>query len=163
MNILNKLLQFVAFGFGSGYSPKAPGTMGTVVGVLLFYFCMLHWPVWLYLSVLALASVLGVWLCGQVSSDLGVHDHPGIVWDEMVGIGWVFLLMVLGVVPEHWIWVLLAFGLFRLFDIWKPWPIRWLDKRVSGGFGIMLDDWVAAFYAALILMSLVSLTRTHVS
>ena len=89
---------------------------------------------------------MGVWLCGKASSDLGVHDHPGIVWDEFAGM---FVTMI--AVPVTWISVLAGFLLFRLFDIWKPWPIGLLDKRVSGGLGIMLDDILAGVFAAVVL------------
>jgi len=89
----------------------------------------------------------GVWLCGESARRIGVHDHPGIVWDEIAG-----MYLVLLVTPAGAGWWLLAFAMFRLFDIWKPWPIRDLDHRLAGGAGIMLDDIAAAFYAALVLV-----------
>ena len=88
----------------------------------------------------------GIWICGESARRIGTHDHPGIVWDEIAG-----MYVVLLVVPPQISLYALAFLLFRLFDIWKPWPIRDLDHRLSGGLGIMLDDLVAALYAALIL------------
>ncbi len=136
---------FLAFGFGSGLSPFAPGTMGTLVAVpFLFALKSLGNPgFWV---VLVLLFGLGVWLCERVSHRLGVHDHGGVVWDEMVGY-W----LAAAFVPLQWPWLLAAFVLFRFFDIVKPWPIRQLDKKVSGGFGIMIDDIVAALFTIIIL------------
>ena len=139
---------FLAFGFGSGLSPFAPGTMGTLVAIpFIFALRALGDPgFWI---VLVLLFLLGVQLCGSVSRKLGVHDHGGIVWDEMVGY-WLSAAFV----PLQWHWLLAAFLLFRFFDILKPWPIRQLDKKVSGGFGIMIDDVVAALFTVLILAAL---------
>lgn len=136
---------FLAFGFGSGLSPVAPGTMGTLAAVpFIFALKALGGPgFWV---ALVLLFILGVQLCGSVSRKLGVHDHGGIVWDEMVGY-WLSAAFV----PLQWQWLLAAFLLFRLFDILKPWPIRQLDKKVSGGFGIMIDDVVAAIFTLLVL------------
>lgn len=135
----------LAFGFGSGLSPKAPGTVGTVVAVPLYLgLAQLSLP--LYAAVLVASFLLGIYLCGRTASDLGVHDHPGIVWDEFVGF-WIAMLLA----PPGWVWLLAGFLLFRLFDIWKPWPIRWLDRRVEGGLGIMIDDVLAGVYACVIL------------
>jgi len=141
---------FLAFGFGSGLSPFAPGTMGTLVAVpFIFALKALGNPgFWIALLLLFL---LGVYLCGSVSRKLGVHDHGGIVWDEMVGY-WLSAAFV----PLQWPWLLAAFLLFRFFDILKPWPIRQLDKKVSGGFGIMIDDVVAALFTVLVLAALQS-------
>jgi len=136
---------FLAFGFGSGLSPFAPGTMGTLVAVP-FLFALKGLGNTGFWIVLALLFGLGVLLCGQVSRKLGVHDHGGIVWDEMVGY-WLSAAFV----PLQWPWLLAAFLLFRFFDILKPWPIRQLDKKVSGGFGIMIDDIVAALFTVIIL------------
>jgi phosphatidylglycerophosphatase A len=136
---------FLAFGFGSGLSPFAPGTMGTLVAVpFIFALKALGAPgFWLALVLLFL---LGVYLCERVSQELGVHDHGGIVWDEMVGY-WLSAAFV----PLQWYWLLGAFLLFRFFDILKPWPIRQVDRKVSGGFGIMIDDVVAALFTVLVL------------
>ena len=136
---------FLAFGFGSGLSPIAPGTMGTLVAVpFIFVLKSLGGPgFWV---AVVLAFLLGVQLCGSVSRKLGVHDHGGIVWDEMVGY-WISAAFI----PLQWPWLLAAFLLFRLFDILKPWPIRQLDRKVSGGFGIMIDDVVAAIFTVLVL------------
>ena len=140
--------NFAAFGFGSGCSPKAPGTAGTVVAVLL-YLPLQFLPVYLYVLMLLLTFVLGVWLCGRASEALGVHDHGGIVWDEFVGY-WITMFMA----PPGWLWIILGFVLFRLFDIWKPQPIRYVDRHMHGGMGIMIDDVLAGIYALLVLQGI---------
>lgn len=138
-------VQLLAFGFGSGLAPKAPGTFGTLVAVPL-YLLLMPLPVLWYGVLVLLAFAVGVYLCDRTAKALGVHDHPGIVWDEIVG-----YLITMAAAPAGWMWVLLGFALFRLFDIWKPWPIRWVDRRVGGGFGIMLDDVLAGVYGAILL------------
>lgn len=142
---LRNPVHLLAFGFGSGCAPKAPGTFGTVMA-LPFYLLLSTLPIAAYVLVLVLALVAGIWICGRTAHVLGVHDHGGIVWDEFVGL-WIALCAV----PLSWQAVLCGFVLFRLFDIWKPWPIGWLDRQVSGGFGIMLDDVVAGLYAAILM------------
>lgn len=140
-------IHLLAFGFGSGASPKAPGTVGTVVAVLLYLpLSLLSWP--LYLLVLVAATLLGVWLCEVTARDLGVHDHGGIVWDEFVGY-WITMFLA----PAGWFWIVLGFALFRLLDILKPWPIKWADARITGGLGIMLDDVLAGIMAALCIQA----------
>jgi len=140
----------LAFGFGSGLSPFAPGTMGTVVAIpFVFALKSLGTPgFWIALLLLFL---LGIQICGHVSRKLGMHDHGGIVWDEMVGY-W----LAIAFVPLQWHWLLAAFVLFRFFDIYKPWPIRQLDQKVSGGFGIMIDDILAALFTIIVLAVLQS-------
>lgn len=135
----------LAFGFGAGLSPFAPGTMGTLVAIP-FVFGLKSLAPAVFWPVLLALFLLGVGICGMVSRRLGVHDHGGIVWDEMVGY-WISVAFV----PLEWGWLLAAFLLFRLFDIVKPWPIRQLDQKVSGGFGIMLDDAVAALFTVAVL------------
>ncbi len=144
-------VHFLAFGFGSGLAPKAPGTFGTLAAIPL-YLLMTLLPLSGYLLVLLVSAVLGIYLCGRTARDMGVHDHPGIVWDEFVGF-WITMLFV----PVQWYWILAGFALFRLFDIWKPWPIRVVDQKVEGGFGIMLDDVLAGVYALLVLQLLLYL------
>lgn len=144
-------MHLLAFGFGSGCAPKAPGTFGTLMA-LPFYLLLSTLPVAAYVGVLVLAFVAGIWICERTSRALGVHDHGGIVWDEFVG-----LWLTLCAVPLSWQAVLAGFVLFRVFDIWKPWPIGWLDRKVSGGFGIMLDDVVAGLYAAILMQMAVYL------
>ncbi|MDG6772792.1 phosphatidylglycerophosphatase A [Thiomicrorhabdus sp. ZW0627] len=140
--LIQSPVLLLGFGFGSGLASKGPGTVGTLLGLLLFLPVLL-WSETLAWVILALATVTGSWICGRSSEMLGVHDHGGIVWDEFVGI-WLVLLCL----PEQtgWYW-LFAFIAFRIFDIAKPWPISWADKSVSGGFGIMLDDVLAALVA----------------
>lgn len=106
-------------------------------------------PFWPALAVVVAAFFLGIYLCDVTSRALGVHDHGGIVWDEFVSL-WLVLLFL----PFHWAWWLAAFVVFRFFDILKPWPIRWLDRRVHGGFGVMIDDVLAAVYALAVLLPL---------
>ena len=142
---------FLAFGLGSGLSPKAPGTLGTVAGMLLA-FPLTGLPVWAGLLFVTAAFLAGIPICDRASKRLGVHDHGGIGWDEFVGI-WLVLVLVpfVGDGAPTYAWWLAAFVAFRLFDIVKPWPIGWLDRRVHGGFGIMLDDLIAAVYAVAVL------------
>lgn len=142
---------FIAFGFGSGLMPVAPGTWGTLAALPL-YLLMMHTSPMVYALMTLLAFAFGVWVCGKVAHELGVHDYGGIVWDEIVG-----YLLTMFLAPPGLVWMLLGFGLFRLFDIWKPQPIRWIDKRVQGGLGIMLDDVVAAIPACAILQLIVYL------
>ena len=149
--ILANPIHLLAFGFGAGLSPKAPGTMGTVVAVLI-YLVLPSMPPTIYVGLILLSFVFGIWICGKTAEDLGVHDHGGIVWDEFVGY-WVTMFMA----PSGLFWVLLGFVLFRLLDIFKPWPIKWADKELAGGLGIMLDDVLAGIMAALCMHAVVVL------
>ena len=137
--------QFLAFGFGSGLSPKAPGTAGTVAAIPLFWL-LSHLNLGAYTLAIVVTFVIGVWICGEASKQLGVHDHGGIVWDEFVGF-WITMWAVPASLP----WMVAGFVLFRLFDIAKPWPIGPLDKKVDGGLGIMIDDVVAGIMACACL------------
>lgn len=138
-------VQFLAFGFGSGLAPKAPGTVGTLAAVPLYWLVSdLSLP--LYTGFILLTAALGIWICDQASRQLQVHDHPGIVWDEFVGY-WITLWAL----PADWTWMVAGFLVFRVFDIAKPWPIGMLDKRVGGGFGIMVDDIIAGIMACATL------------
>ena len=143
LQVLKNPVHLLALGFGAGCAPKLPGTAGTLVGVLL-YLLLQHLSVRYYVGLLIILFVLGIWICGRTVRDLGVHDHPAIVYDEIVG-----YLVTMILAPPGWFWIVSGFLLFRLFDIWKPWPIRWLDRRVKGGFGVMLDDVVAGLFAFL--------------
>ena len=140
--------HWIAFGLGSGLSPWAPGTAGTLAAIPL-YLAMAGLALPWYLGLVALATLVGVWACGAAARDLGRGDPGAIVWDEVVG-----YLVTMTAAPPGWIWVLLGFALFRLFDIWKPWPIRVLDARVHGGLGIMLDDLVAGALAWAVLQGI---------
>ncbi|MCC6202368.1 MAG: phosphatidylglycerophosphatase A [Gammaproteobacteria bacterium] len=140
-DLLGQPGHWPALGFGAGLAPRAPGTAGTLVGVALMYALRdIPWPG--YLALVVLGFAFGVWFCARTARALGVHDHPAIVWDEVIGY---LVTMALGPATGAWPWV--GFVLFRLFDIVKPWPISWLDRRVGGGFGIMVDDLLAAVYA----------------
>jgi len=152
--LLKNPVHLLSFGFGTGYAPKMPGTVGTIVGVL-FYLPIQSLDLLYYLLVVALLFVLGIWLCGKTTSELGVHDHSAIVWDEIVG-----YLLTMAAAPRGWVWILAGFILFRLFDIWKPWPIRRLDREVNGGFGIMIDDILAAIYGLIVLQFIAYLVIT---
>ncbi len=145
-------IHFAAFGFGAGAIKVAPGTCGTLVAIPLYI--LLHdLPLLMYISITAALFLLGVWLCQITTRDLGVHDHEGIVWDEIVG----YLITMTAAPLESavgWLWIVVGFVLFRLFDIWKPWPINLLDRHVKGGFGVMIDDVGAAIYAWLVMQGI---------
>lgn len=140
--------HFIAFGFGSGLAPKAPGTFGTLAAIPI-YLLLAQLPYAAYLGALLLSVVVGVWACGVSARKLGVHDHNGIVWDEVAG-----FLLTMAVAAPTLANIVAGFLLFRLFDILKPWPIRWLDRQVHGGVGIMADDLLAAVFAGLWLVLL---------
>ncbi len=144
-------VHWLAFGGGAGLAPFAPGTFGTLVGIP-FVLLMGGLSLPLYLLLTAVLFAVGVWLCDRSAAELGVHDHPGIVWDEIVG-----YLVTMAAVPLQWQWLLIGFVLFRLFDIVKPWPIRWLDRRIGGGFGIMVDDLLAGLFALLVVQLLLQI------
>lgn len=137
--------HLLALGFGSGLAPRAPGTFGTLAAIPVYLLCA-QLPLMFYLLVVVAAFVLGVYVCGRTARALGVHDHPGIVWDEVVG-----YLLTMAWAPSGWLWLVIGFVLFRIFDILKPWPIRVLDRSVHGGFGIMIDDALAGLGAALVV------------
>jgi len=137
--------HFFGLGLGSGLTGFAPGTFGTLAAI----------PLWLLMAeqllliqcvIIIVASVIGIYFCGKTASDLGSHDHGAIVWDEFVGF-WITMLFA----PAGWLWLVIGFILFRLFDILKPWPISYLDKYVHGGLGIMIDDIVAGVLAGAVL------------
>lgn len=139
--------HFLSLGFGSGLSPWMPGTAGSAAGVLLFL--LLAGLDWLsYLLVVLIALLAGVYLCGKTATALKAHDHPAIVWDEIVGILITFFML-----PREGGWIVSGFLLFRFFDIVKPWPISLADRHVKGGLGIMLDDVIAALFALLIIQT----------
>ena len=149
--LLSRPLHLLAFGFGAGLAPRAPGTVGTLLGVGLYLLLApLSW--WWYLLAVGIAFAGGVWVCGATARDLGVHDHPGIVWDEVVG-----FLLTMTALPREWLWLVAGFAVFRLLDIVKPWPIKTIDQKVPGGLGIMLDDLIAGALACGLLHLTVSL------
>lgn len=136
--------HFLALGFGAGLSPKAPGTVGTLVALPLYW---LLWDSPLYWVWIGVFLAVGIWACDVTGRALGVPDHGGMVWDEVVA-----FLMVLPFASASIAGYVLAFAVFRLFDIWKPFPIGWLDARVKGGLGVMLDDVLAAGYSIVLLL-----------
>lgn len=138
--------HLLAFGFGSGLARRAPGTFGTLVAFPLYWYLAPRLPDLLFLLFLVCAFAAGVWVCDKTGRALGVADHGGIVWDEVVA-----FLLVLFFTPEGLLWQLLAFSLFRFFDIVKPQPIRHFDSHWHGGLGVMFDDILAAGYTLLCL------------
>ena len=144
---------WIACGFGSGLVPKAQGTMGSLVAILP-WLLLRDLTVLAWLGVIVVAFVIGVWACDEAGRILGVADHRSLVWDEFVG-QWIALLPALF---APWWAVLLGFALFRVFDVWKPWPIAWFDRRVKGGLGVMLDDVIAGIFAAIILFLILHFT-----
>lgn len=148
--MLKNPVMFLALGFGSGLAPKAPGTAGSVVALLLMPMLSML-PPWWYGAMIVLAFGAGAAICSYADNRLDGKDHASIVWDEFVG-----LWLALASVPATWAWWLGGFLLFRILDILKPWPISALDKKIPGGFGIMLDDLVAGAMV-WVLMSLIVL------
>ena len=146
--LLRRPTHFLALGFGAGLAPVAPGTFGTLAAIPV-YLLLARTGTFLYVVVVLGMFALGVWLCRETERALGVHDHPAIVWDEIVG-----YLVTMFLAPPGWAWVVLGFILFRLFDVWKPFPIRALEQRVRGGLGNMLDDVLAGAYACATMAAL---------
>ncbi len=150
--LLSHPAHFCALGFGTGLAKKAPGTFGTLAGLPLFWLIS-GLGIYSQLAIIFAMFLIGIYFCDKTGKALGVSDHGGIVWDEIVAI-----MLVLTVTPYQWQWWLAAFVLFRLFDIWKPAPIRQCDARVKGGPGVMLDDLLAAIYAMISLKILLWLS-----
>jgi len=149
--LLRDPVHLLAFGFGAGLSPVAPGTFGTLIAVPIVVF--VHQFGWLvHLAFACVAIAVGLYVCGESARRLDVHDHPGIVWDEIAG----YTVTMLAA-PRHWAWFVCGFVLFRIFDILKPWPIREADHSLRGGLGIMLDDVIAGVFAAVIMLGLTQL------
>lgn len=138
----------LAFGFGSGLAKKAPGTFGTLMAVPI-YIALVQANSVIYSLITVAISIVGIWICGIAADKLGEHDFGGIVWDEIAG-----FLITMWFVAFSWQNLVIGFILFRVFDIVKPWPIKWIDKKISGGFGIMFDDVIAGIFAGLILFYL---------
>ena len=144
---LKNPVHLLAVGFGSGLLRPAPGTWGSLAGTVLGTLLLVLFGTEIFLVLTALCFVLGCYLCKKTADDMGIHDHDSIVWDEFVGV-----FIVLAAVPNlSWQWVLAAFVLFRFFDILKPFPIRYFDEKLESGFGIMIDDVLAAIYAVIVV------------
>lgn len=144
--ILSHPAHFISFGFGSGLFPGSPGTGGTLIAFPLYWYLAPHFTDVQFILVLICAFILGVWVCEKTSNELGTADYGGIVWDEIAA-----FMLVLFFTPEGFLWNLLAFSLFRFFDIVKPPPIRHFDQTWHGGLGVMFDDVLAAGYTLLCL------------
>jgi phosphatidylglycerophosphatase A len=144
--VLTHPAGWIASGFGVGLSPRAAGTVGSLAALLPWWFFLRHlsWP--LYLGCLLVAFAIGVWAANWVIAKTRIEDPSVVVCDEFVGL-WIALLLA----PEGWPWMAGGFALFRLFDIWKPWPVSWADQKLHGGFGAMFDDVIAGIYALLVL------------
>ncbi len=147
--------HFLSLGFGSGLAKKAPGTFGTLVGLPIFWLIS-RYTLNTQLSIIFCLFLMGVYCCDKTGKALGVADHGAIVWDEIVA-----MMLVLAFTPTNWVWWLIAFGLFRLFDIWKPYPIRQFDAKLKNGFGVMFDDLLAAVYAIVSLKLLLWTNFIH--
>lgn len=143
--VFSSPVLLLAFGFGTGLSPRAPGTVGTAAAIPLFLIIEPLSPI-VYWVVTGTLLLVGFWICGASNRVLPDRDHAGIVWDEMTG-----FLIAMGFTRAEWIWIGLGFLLFRFFDIIKLWPASLIDRRFHGGFGIMLDDAVAGLYTMLVL------------
>jgi len=141
-----RLSRWIALGFGSGLSPRAPGTVGTLWAWVAWLALPAHWPAAAQAALIAVGLAIGPWACARTAHDLGVKDHGAIVWDEIVAF-WIVLM----VLPATFGWQLAGFALFRLLDATKPPPIGWADRRVPGGLGVMLDDLLAAFVTLFLL------------
>jgi len=150
--LLSHPAGWIATAGGAGLSLKAPGTVGSLVALLPWWFLLRGLPTGWYVALLAAGFLLGVWACSVCDRRLGMHDQGALVWDEVIGM-WITLFAA----PSPWWWMLVGFALFRLFDIWKPWPVRLADRRVHGGFGVMLDDVAAGVYA-LVALQLIAFT-----
>ena len=138
--------HFIALGFGAGLAPFAPGTAGTLLAFPLWWLLGPYYPPLVLLAILAFLFAVGVWACDLTGRHLGVADHGAMCWDEVVA-----FLLVLAIAPQDWRWQAAAFVLFRAFDVVKPPPIRQLERRMKGGFGVMFDDLLAAGYTLLVL------------
>lgn len=136
--------HFLALGFGSGLAPIAPGTFGTLIAYPIYLMLADGFAPAELLGAIAGMFVLGIWACRKTGADLGIADHSAMNWDEIVA-----FLLILVIAPPGWAWQAFAFFAFRLFDVLKPAPIRYFDRTLKGGFGVMFDDIVAAFYTLL--------------
>ena len=147
--LLKHPAHLIAFGFGAGLMPKAPGTWGTLVAIPFYFLALRLGGTSAVLTCAFVFFVLGIWASAVAGKALGVADHGGIVIDEIAA-----FVLVLAFTPQGLLWLVVAFVLFRIFDITKPWPIRYFDRTLKGGFGVMFDDLLAAIAAIAILLLL---------
>jgi phosphatidylglycerophosphatase A len=143
--LIRRPICFLGLGFGSGLAPKAPGTFGTLAAVPIVW-GMQSLSLTNYLLVTLIAFIVGIWICQQSAQWLQMEDPSAVVWDEIVG-----YMVTMIAAPQGWEWLVLGFILFRIFDIWKPWPIKWADQKLHGGFGIMVDDVIAGVFALILI------------
>ena len=149
VSIYKNPIHFLAFGFGIGALPKAPDTYGTLL-IIPFYLLIIQLPMLVYPAIFLAVLLSGIYICGKTAQDMGVKDHPGIVWDEFAG----FLLTMM-FVPFEWYWLVAGFVLYRAFDILQPYPISLLKEKTGTGISIMADDLVAGFLAFLVLHTVI--------
>ncbi|UDG81747.1 Phosphatidylglycerophosphatase A [Candidatus Profftia lariciata] len=143
---MNNLWHLLATGFGSGLSSVMPGTIGSLVSIP-FWLLLIHLPWQFYWLNVILSISIGCYACQYTAKDIQIHDHASIVWDEFIG-----MYIALSMLPINcWQWILGGFLIFRFLDIWKPWPIRWFDRNLYGGIGIILDDVIAGIFSAIII------------
>ena len=143
---------WIASGFGVGLSPRAPGTVGSLAALVPWWFLLRDQPPWSYALAVLAAFAVGIWAASWVIKRTRIEDPGVVVWDEFIG-QWIALFLL----PAGWPWIIAAFALFRVFDIWKPWPVRWADRHLHGGTGAMLDDVLAGIYAFLVVQALAAL------
>ncbi len=149
VNIWRNPIYFIACCFGVGLLPVMPGTYATIFAIPVYY-GLSHFSLLTYIIITLLITAIAMYVSDKMSKDIGIHDHPGMAIDEVVGYLWAMIA-----VPAHWYTILIGFALFRLFDIWKPGPIGWVDRNVHGGFGIVVDDIAAAVPTWIILQIIV--------
>jgi phosphatidylglycerophosphatase A len=147
--LIKRPVCFLGLGFGSGLAPFAPGTFGTLAAIPI-YLLMQDLPLLIYLAITTIFFILGIYICQKSAGWIGMDDPSAVVWDEIVG----YLVTMLAA-PSGWQWLVIGFVLFRLFDIIKPWPIRWFDKNLHGGLGIMVDDVIAGVFSLIVIQLLV--------
>lgn len=138
--------HLLATGFGSGLSPIVPGTMGSIAAIP-FWYLLTFLPLQIYSLVVMFGICIGVYICRRTARDMGTHDHGSIVWDEFIGM-WITLMAIPAMT---WQWVLAGFVVFRIFDMWKPWPVHASESWLPGGYGIMIDDVMAGLQALLVM------------
>jgi phosphatidylglycerophosphatase A len=146
-------LHFIAFGFGIGTVPFAPGTFGTLIAIP-FYLVMQNLAPLIYLGLTIAIIIFSIIICSKSTRDIGIEDHQGMCLDEIVG-----FIVTMFLAPHGWQWIAIGFILFRIFDIWKPWPIHYVDAHIHGGFGMILDDVLAGIYSCLLLQILAYITN----
>ena len=150
--VLSHPAGWIASGFGVGLSPRAPGTVGSLAALVPWWFLLRDQPPWSYALAVLAAFAVGIWAASWVIKRTRIEDPGVVVWDEFIG-QWIALFLL----PAGWPWIIAAFALFRVFDIWKPWPVRWADRHLHGGTGAMLDDVLAGIYAFLVVQALAAL------